>query len=93
MSISLSVLLPDHVVKDVCRMGQGEETCAFITLDSDGFKCCRMDLSINHIVPTAIKYQNELINNVQGLKSLFSDEEFSTLASGRLEIIREILNK
>ena len=28
------------------------------------------DLSQNHIIPIAIKYQNELIKNLQGLKSL-----------------------
>ena len=28
------------------------------------------DLAINHILPAAIKYQNQLITNVQGLKSL-----------------------
>jgi len=48
------------------------------------------DLSINHIVPTAIKYQNELIKNVQGLKDLFEEEEYKTLAGARLDIIREI---
>jgi glutamine synthetase len=47
------------------------------------------DLSINHIVPTAVKYQTILVNNVKGLKDVFGDE-YKTLAGNRLEIIREI---
>jgi glutamine synthetase len=48
------------------------------------------DLSINHIVPTAVKYQSELINNVQGLKDIFGEEEYKQLAGNRLNLIREI---
>jgi len=32
------------------------------------------DLALNHIIPTAIQYQNILIKNVQGLKELFGDK-------------------
>jgi glutamine synthetase len=32
------------------------------------------DLALNHIIPTAIHYQNILIENVQGLKGLFGDK-------------------
>ncbi len=48
------------------------------------------DLAINHIVPTAIKYQNELIENVKGLKELYSEQEYKELASARLELIKSI---
>ena len=47
------------------------------------------DLAINHIVPTAVKYQSLLIENVRGLKDVFGDE-YKTLAGNRLDIIREI---
>jgi len=47
------------------------------------------DLALNHIVPTAMKYQTLLIENVKGLKELFGDE-YKTLAGNRLDIIREI---
>jgi glutamine synthetase len=47
------------------------------------------DLAINHIVPTAVKYQTLLIENIKGLKEVFGDE-FKTLAGNRLDIIREI---
>ncbi|MDR0725236.1 MAG: glutamine synthetase III [Prevotellaceae bacterium] len=32
------------------------------------------DLALNHIIPTAIQYQNILIQNVQGLKGLFGEK-------------------
>jgi len=48
------------------------------------------DLAINHIVPTAIGYQTMLLENVKNLKLVFGEEEYNTLAEGRLELIREI---
>jgi glutamine synthetase len=47
------------------------------------------DLATNHIVPTAVKYQTLLIENVKGLKEVFGDE-FKSLAGNHLDIIREI---
>jgi glutamine synthetase len=48
------------------------------------------DLAINHILPTAIKYQNDLIENVKGLKEVFDDAEFRELSAPRIERIRDI---
>ena len=48
------------------------------------------DLAINHIVPTAIQYQNTLITNVRGLQEIYSKEEFEELAGVRKELIKEI---
>ncbi len=50
------------------------------------------DLAINHIVPTAINYQTMLIENVKGLKLIFSDGEFNDLAGARKDLIKEISN-
>ena len=47
------------------------------------------DLAINHIVPTAVKYQNRLMENVLGLKEIYG-EEFKQLAGNRIELIKEI---
>ncbi len=47
------------------------------------------DLSLNHIVPTAVKYQNRLMENVLGLKEIYGDE-YKQLAGNRIELIREI---
>jgi glutamine synthetase len=48
------------------------------------------DMAINHIVPTAVAYQTMLLENVKYMKDVFSPEEFKTLASGRIELIRNI---
>jgi len=48
------------------------------------------DLAINHIVPIAIAYQTTLIENVKGLKEIFSEEEFKELAEARLKLIKKI---
>ncbi|NOY36246.1 MAG: glutamine synthetase type III [Chlorobi bacterium] len=48
------------------------------------------DLVINHIVPTAVQYQNRLIENVRGLKEIFSEKEFLEQAGERMELIKEI---
>ncbi|MBP5211161.1 MAG: hypothetical protein J6Z27_04930 [Bacteroidales bacterium] len=33
-----------------------------------------VDIAVNHIVPTAIKYQNVLIENIRGIKEIFPDD-------------------
>lgn len=48
------------------------------------------DLAANHIVPTAIKYQNVLIRNVKGLKEIFDTETFDTMASEEIRTIKII---
>ena len=48
------------------------------------------DLAGNHIVPTAIKYQNVLIDNVQRLKDIMDDATFKTVAKEQLEMIKDI---
>lgn len=48
------------------------------------------DLAINHIVPTAVKYQSILIENVKGLKTIFDEIEFNKLAAARLDLIKRI---
>ena len=48
------------------------------------------DIAGNHIVPTAIKYQNRLIENVRGLKEVLDDKVFRKVAKEQLEMIEEI---
>ncbi|WP_378186905.1 glutamine synthetase III [Aquimarina sp. W85] len=47
------------------------------------------DIARNHVIPTAIKYQNTLISNVTGLKNLYGDD-FKTHAREQMEIIEEV---
>lgn len=49
------------------------------------------DLAINHIVPTVVKYQNILMDNVSKLKELYGDG-YVELAGNRIELIKEISN-
>ncbi len=47
------------------------------------------DLALNHIIPTAIKYQTSLIENVKGIQTIMGDE-YKTLAASEIKTIREI---
>ncbi len=47
------------------------------------------DIARNHIIPTAIRYQNMLINNVSGLKELY-EKDFKKYAKEQMEIIEDI---
>ena len=47
------------------------------------------DIARNHIIPTAIKYQNTLIENVKGLKEIFGDE-FEKIAKEQIILIKKI---
>ncbi len=51
------------------------------------------DLAMNHIVPVAIKYQSELIDNAYKMKDLFPAGEASKLSSENLKIIKEIAER
>ncbi len=50
------------------------------------------DIARNHVVPTAIRYQNLLIENVKGLKEIFG-KEFESYAKQQLILIKEISSR
>lgn len=47
------------------------------------------DIARNHVIPTAIRYQNVLIENVKGLKEIFGGE-FEKIGKEQITLIREI---
>ncbi|PTX59480.1 glutamine synthetase [Kordia periserrulae] len=47
------------------------------------------DIARNHVIPTAIGYQNTLIENVSGLKEIFG-KEFKALAAEQIDLIERI---
>ena len=47
------------------------------------------DIARNHVIPTAVKYQNILIDNVKGLKDIFG-KDFKKYASEQLVLIADI---
>ena len=48
------------------------------------------DIARNHIIPSALNYQNRLIENVRGLKDIFGEKEFKTLAKEQISLITSI---
>ena len=49
------------------------------------------DIARNHVIPTAIKYQNILIENVQGIKDIYG-KDFKKLAKEQMNLIESISN-
>lgn len=47
------------------------------------------DIARNHVIPTSIKYQNTLIENVRGLKEIFG-KDFEKIAKEQIALIKEI---
>ena len=47
------------------------------------------ELVYNHIIPTALRYQNLLIQNIKGLKDIY-DADYSKLAESQLSIVESI---
>ncbi len=47
------------------------------------------DLATNFVIPTGIKYQNSLIENVRGLKEIFGNE-YKKMAKEQIDIIQKI---
>ena len=54
-----------------------------------------VDMASNHIIPTAIKYQNLLIDNVRGIKEIFPDkvDEYAAKEIETLAKIASLTNK
>lgn len=47
------------------------------------------DISRNHVIPTAIRYQNTLIENVSGLKEIFG-KDYEQYAAEQIDLIKNI---
>ncbi len=47
------------------------------------------DIARNHVIPTAIKYQNILIKNVQGLKDIYG-KDYKKLSKEQMKLIEKI---
>jgi len=48
------------------------------------------DLAKNHLIPTAIKYQNTLIENAMGLKEVLDAKTYVKLSKNQVDTIKEI---
>lgn len=50
------------------------------------------DIANNHILPTALKYQSRLLQNIEGMISVFGEKEGKKLAAGQIDQVKEIAN-
>lgn len=50
------------------------------------------DLSLNHIIPVAVRYQSLLLDNLTKLKETFGTQEYQTLAAEPQRLVRKIAN-
>lgn len=48
------------------------------------------DMAQNHVIPTAITYQNRLIENVRGLKDILPAKDFADASSTQMRLITDI---
>ncbi len=46
------------------------------------------DLTTNHIIPVAIRYQNILLENVRNLKDIYGDKDFRKMAASQMDLIK-----
>ena len=49
------------------------------------------DMAANHIIPTAIRYQNVLIENIKGINEVFPSQ-LEALAKDEIETLKEIIS-
>lgn len=60
--------IKDELVKETCKLGKGEECCAYLAIGAGGFECAkgtRMAYSIEHRL--AIGSMNAKGDNCQGV--------------------------
>jgi len=48
------------------------------------------DLVNNNIIPAVLEYQNKLIQNIQGLVSVFGEKEGKSMAKTQMDILKQI---
>ena len=49
------VKLSGDEVKEICRVGKGEECCAFITVGVNGFECIKMSYPMNSSIHSRLE--------------------------------------
>ena len=51
------------------------------------------DISMNHIIPVATRYQSQLLKNVESMRNVFPKEEADELNARNLKLIKEIAQR
>ena len=90
---SKAVLIGEHIFNETELTSRLEVELEKYTMKVQIESRVLGDLAINHIVPTAVIYQNRLLENLRGLRETFSPEEYDELSADRKELIREISHR
>ena len=90
---SKAVLIGEHIFNETELNSRLEVELEKFTMKVQIESRVLGDLAINHIVPTAVIYQNRLIENLRGMREIFSAEEYDVLSADRKELIREISHR
>ena len=90
---SKAVLIGEHIFNETELNSRLEVELEKFTMKVQIESRVLGDLAINHIVPTAVSYQNRLLENLRGLRETFSSEEYEELSADRKELIREISHR
>jgi len=48
------------------------------------------DLAMNHIIPTAIKYQNTMLQNIKELREIYPEEQYKVMAHHQLDTVEKV---
>ncbi|MCF8334987.1 MAG: glutamine synthetase III [Bacteroidales bacterium] len=48
------------------------------------------DLAMNHIIPTAIKYQNTMLENIKDLREIYPEEQYKVMTHHQLDTVEKI---
>ena len=48
------------------------------------------DLTMNHIIPTAVKHQNTMLANIKDLKAIYPEEQYKVMAQHQLDTVEKI---
>lgn len=90
---SKAVLIGEHIFNETELNSRLEVELEKFTMKVQIESRVLGDLAINHIVPTAVIYQNRLIENLRGMREIFDAEEYEVLSADRKELIREISHR
>ena len=90
---SRAVLIGEHILNETELASRVEVELEKFTKKVQIESRVLGDLAINHIVPTAVSYQNRLLENLRGLREVFDTSEYEVLSADRKDLIRDISHR
>ena len=87
---SRAVLIGEHIFNEIELASRLEVELEKFTKKVQIESRVLGDMANNHIIPTAVTYQNRLLENLRGLRETFDIEEYKVLSAECKDLIREI---